>query len=94
MATNSTNIPIHYYHFIVRTNIIKYNNQQKQKREKEKEREEEGVLVLLSFVCFPLDDTLLIAPDIHGHHRTLTNIQFIIVVSLYVPNIIIYNNQQ
>jgi len=28
------------------------------------EREDEGVLVLLSFIWFPLDNTLFIAPDI------------------------------
>ena len=35
---SSTNIPIHYYHFVVRTNTIIYNNQQQQKREKERGR--------------------------------------------------------
>jgi len=43
-------------------NIIIYSTQQQQKKEKEKE--EEGAVVALSFVWFPLDNTLFVAPDI------------------------------
>ena len=37
--TSLTNIPIHYYRFVVHTNTIIYNNQQQQKNKKERGKE-------------------------------------------------------
>ena len=56
------NIPIPYYHFIVRTTTITYNNKHQQKREKGRGEE---VIVVLLFAWFPSNNVLFIAPIIH-----------------------------
>ena len=59
-------------------------------------KEKEDIVVLLSFLLFPPDDILFIAPNkrytcIINHCPTY---QSIIIVSSYVLNTIIHNNQQ
>ena len=39
LTSSLTNIPLHYYHFIVHTNTIIYNNQQQQQKKKESDKE-------------------------------------------------------
>ena len=49
--------------------------ERQQLQQQQHPREKRKIVVLLSFLLFSLDNTLFIAPNIHAHHWSLTNIQ-------------------